>query len=238
MKTRKSILMLLVVLLLLSYSCLVSYAINSGFELSPISDEEKFLIENNIDLSIFESETFNKTIDCFDVSDEGLIAIGTSNSNDKYISIYDSQGVFQLGYRFNCNGSFGVEWDSNNIIIYLVRSDIACLINQDGTIKEVFTIENTQENDSYWNNQVFSTTRVVGNVEYRLQNDMGFLNAFSSSYSQLVAQHSNGEIRTIYDVNSQQLLKSLIVLIFILLFVASVLAVLIRQNKAKINKIK
>ena len=215
----KNVFMTLMVLLLISCNCLTTYAINSGFDLEPVSNERKLQIQNNIDISVFEQEVSGNTIECFDVNDDGMIALGTNKSSQKFISIYNSQGVFQYGYQFDCSGSFGIEWDSNNIIIYFVRSDIACSVNPVGEIQEILEIKNTSDNNSYWNNKVFSATRTLGNVEYKIQNDFGILNIFSTSYSQLVIQDFNGQTKTIYDVNSQQLYKLIFEIVCILLFV-------------------
>lgn len=220
MKMMKNVFMTLMVLLLISCNCLTTYAINSGFDLEPVSNERKLQIQNNIDISVFEQDVLDNTIECFDVNDDGMIALGTNeSSSQKFISIYNSQGVFQYGYQFYCNGSFGVEWDSNNLIIYFVRSDIACSVNPSGEIQEILEIKNTSDNNSYWNNKVFSATRTLGNVEYKIQNDFGILNIFSTSYSQLVIQDFNGQTKTIYDVNSQQLYKLIFEIVCILLFV-------------------
>ncbi len=219
MKMMKNVFMTLMVLLLLSCNCLTTYAINSGFDLEPVSNERELQIQNNINICVFEQEVSGNTIECFDVNDDGMIALGTNKSSQKFISIYNSQGVFQYGYQFDCTGSFGIEWDANNIIIYFVRSDIACSVNPIGEIQEILDIKNTSNNNSYWNNNVFSTTRTVGNVKYRMQNDFGILNIFSTSYSQLVIQDSNGQTKIIYDVNAQQLYKLVFEIVCILLFV-------------------
>ncbi|MBQ4572564.1 MAG: hypothetical protein IJA80_04740 [Clostridia bacterium] len=219
MKMMKNVFMTLMVLLLLSCNCLTTYAINSGFDLEPVSNERELQIQNNINICVFEQEVSGNTIECFDVNDDGMIALGTNKSSQKFISIYNSQGVFQYGYQFDCSGSFGIEWDANDIIIYFVRSDIACSVNPVGEIQEILDIKNTSNNNSYWNNNVFSTTRTVGNVKYRIQNDFGILNIFSTSYSQLVIQDSNGQMKTIYDVNSQQLFKLVFEVVCILLFI-------------------
>ena len=219
MKMMKNVFMTLMVLLLLLCNCLTTHAINSGFELEPVSNERELQIQNNINIYVFEQEVSGNTIECFDVNDDGMIALGTNKSSQKFISIYNSQGVFQYGYQFYCNGSFGVEWDSNNLIIYFVRSDIACSVNPSGEIQEILEIKNTSDNNSYWNNKVFSATRTLGNVEYKIQNDFGILNIFSTSYSQLVIQDFNGQTKTIYDVNSQQLYKLILEIVCILLFV-------------------
>ncbi len=82
------------------------------------------------------------------------------------------------------------------------------------------------QNNSYWNDSVFSTIRKVGDVEYRLKNDMGILNILASSYSQLIVVNSAGEGTILYDVNSSQLAKIATVCVLVVgAFLIAVLAI-------------
>ncbi len=215
------------------------FALNTGFFLQPLSDEEKNAFEPNIDISLLEKEPTKRAIKCFDVNENNLIAIGSSVSEKKTIAIYNSEGVFQYGYEFDSSGRFGVEWDNDNIIIYFVRSDVACSVSPTGTIESFSKIENTFENNSYWNDFVFSENRTVGESEYTIKNDMGLFNIFASSYSQLEIKDSNGEPNIIYDVNSDQLLKTILGFIGVVIFSGTVIGILARylckQQKSKNN---
>lgn len=73
-----------------------------------------------------------KAIKCFSVNEEGLIAIGCGNSENKTVCIYTNDGVFKYGYSFKCSGSFGIELDKSVLNIYLVRSDVAIAVNSTG----------------------------------------------------------------------------------------------------------
>lgn len=208
----------LLLLILLTNDGIVALAMNTGFSTEELSEKDKDTILANINISVLKYEPPKKTIECFDVNENGLIAIGCEDSVNKTIGIYTSDGVFQYGYKFKDNGSFGVEWDGDNIIIYFVRGDIAATVNTEGKVENILEIQNTIENNSYWNHFVFSTKRKVGDIEYTLKNDMGVFNIFASSYSQLVVTNASEEERVIYDVNATHFFNIIVVFVGILLF--------------------
>ena len=76
---------------------------------------------------------------------------------------------------------------------------------------DVGKVQNSIENNTYLNNNIYTNQRVWGDTVYKLRNDMGILNMVTSSYSQLIAVYSTGEEIILYDVNSDQLIKHLIV---------------------------
>ena len=105
-----------------------------------------------------------------------------------------------------------------------MRSDLAVNINSAGEIESIHRIQNTIENNSYWNDSVFSTTRKIGDTEYILRNDMGALNLFASSYSQLISTNIRGDEKIIYDVNSDQFARVILIATVVIVFICLVLA--------------
>lgn len=85
------------------------------------------------------------------------------------------------------------------------------------------------QNNSLWNEITKKDHVYIGENSYSIRNQMGFLNFFSSSYSQLLKTDSNGNITTVYDVNSTQLTKTIMIFIAILLFIALVAVIVVRQ---------
>ncbi len=220
---------ILLLLLLLINGVVEVLAMNTGFstEALPQDDIDTFL--KNINLSMLEDEPQKKAIECFDVNENGEIAIGCSDFENKTVCIYTSDGDFQYGYSFECSGNFGIEFDKSVLNIYFVRSDVAIAVNPVGEVESILKIQNTSENNAYWNNCVFSTKRKIGDVEYAIKNDMGIFNVFASSYSQLISTNKNGEKSIIYDVSSAQFAKMVVVFIGVLVFACLVVAVVIRQ---------
>lgn len=205
------------------------FAMNTGFTTEALSEKDKATILANINISVLKYEPPRKAITCFDVNENGLIAIGCESSENKTIGIYTSDGVFQYGYKFRDNGRFGVEWDEDNVIIYFVRGDVAVTLTPEGKVENILEIQNTIENNSYWNQFVFSTKRKIEDTEYALKNDMGVFNIFASSYSQLVVTNAKGEESVVYDVNSIHFFNVIIVFVGVLLFGCLVVFGIIRE---------
>ena len=220
---RNIFVILLLLFLLINWGVGV-LAANTGFSTEPLTEHDIDTFLKNINLSMLESEPTKEAIECFDVNEDGFIAIGCSTYKNKTVCIYTSDGEFQYGYSFECSGSFGVELDKSVLNIYFVRSDVAISVNPDGEIEEILKIQNTSENNSYWQNVLYSTKRKIGDTEYIIKNDMGIFNVFASSHSQLISTNKNGESRIIYDVNSAQFSKTLVVFIGVLVFVCIVVA--------------
>ena len=201
-------------------------AINTGFSTEPVTDDDSERFIKNINLSTLTSEPKKKPIVCFDVSDDEMIAIGCGTSTNKTVCIYTSDGDFQYGFRFECDGTFGVELDGDVLLIYFVRSDIALGLTSDGEIHSISKIENSKENNSYWNYEVFSTKREVNGKTYTIKNKNRF--TLASTYSQLIIDDNN-EKTVFYDASQIQsfVITIQIVLICVIIFV-TVLSVLWR----------
>ena len=194
------------------------FAMNTGFSTEELSEKDRSTFASNINISVLKEKPVDRAIECFDVSENGMIAIGQDGIEEKVLCVYSSDGEFQYGYTFNCTQSFGVEWDGQDINIYFVRSDVLLTVNKEGEIIDIVKVQNTTENNTYRNYMLCSTERTSGDTKYTIRNDMGFLNAFSSSYSQLIVTKSTGEEIILYDVNSDQLTKTLTVFILAVIF--------------------
>ena len=212
-----------------------TFAMDTGFSTETLSEDEEKTVLKNVNISLFNSEYQKDSIVCFDVNSDGLIAVGCSDGEKKTIAVYTIDGIFKYGYKFKSSGSFGLEWDKDNIIIYFVRSDLAVAVSPEGEIEEILKIQNTLDNNTYWNHSVFLTERKTDDYKYIMKNNMGFLNWFASSYSQLIAIDSDGSTMAVYDVSFAQLVKYIILLIGAVLFILFVILMLKREF-IKLNK--
>lgn len=229
MKCVRCVFTVLLLLLLLINGGVEASAMNTGFSTESLPEDDIDIFLKNVNISILSDEPQKKAIDCFAVSEKGMIAIGCSDSKNKTVCIYTNDGNFQYGYSFECNGNFGIDLDENILNIYFVRSDIAIAVNPMGEVENILKIKNTSENNAYWNNCVFLNSRKIGNTEYSLKNDMGLLNIFASSYSQLIITNINGEESIMYDVSSAQFSNVIAVLIAVIIFICIVVAVVVWQ---------
>ena len=192
-----------------------------------ISENDKQALLENINFAYISKEPDKRAIKCFDVHLNGDIAIGSSKSTEKAVCVYSSQGLFKYGYRFNCSGDFGVEFDGENLTVWFLRSSIAITVTPTRKIIAVREFENNTAYSAYWRDDLRSKTRKVDEKIYSVSNDMGFLNIFAASYSQLTLIDENGEIHILYDVNEDQFAVALlrfaliaILVIFWLIFIS------------------
>ena len=145
-------------------------------------------VKKTLDISVFHQKETDHLIKCFDVNTDGFYAIGCANNT---IYIYDSTGVFQYGYRFHTEGTYGIELKENSIVIYLARSNIAVEIDPNGQC-----LNAEEVNIAY--NILNRTKKEVGNVRYYLDRDIGI---FNGNYSRLV-KTEDGEEVVLYDVTT------------------------------------
>lgn len=216
-----------VLLIVISTNAIEANAMNTGFSTEELSEETKNMFISNISISPLKAEPAKKDILCFDVNEQGMIAIGQKDSQRKEVCVYTSQGEFLYGYTFNCTQSFCVEWDEQYVNIYFVRSDVIISLDSDGNILDAKKTLDTIDNNSYINSLLFSTTRTVGNTTYLIRNDMGIFNWIAPSFSQIVTIDETGTESIIYDVNSMQFTKMIITTSFIFVFVLVAIAVII-----------
>ncbi len=239
MRYVKYCLTMLLLIFLLNKNMLVS-AKDAGFTMEEFVEDEHSTFLSKFHISLLNVEPPKRPIDCFDVNEKGMIAVGfdaSFSSKKRTICIYSSDGIFQYGYQFDDYGIFGVEWDEDRLIIYLVRSNIAVVVNKEGVVEEFAEIKNTAENHSYWRKSVFLTKRVVGDTEYALKNEMGIFNLFASGYSQMIVTNAEGKARVIFDVNAAYFTNMVAVFVGVLIFGGIVVFGVVREFMKQKRKI-
>ena len=240
MKIKRKTLLVSIFIFVLVCNPIVANAINTGFLTNELPEEEQISFVQNIDLCLIESEPSKNAVVCFDVNENQMIAVGQKSSDRKTICIYSSDGTFQYGYTFNCSGEFGVEWDKDNLNIYFVRSDVVISVSPNGEILDVLEVTNSIENNSYVNHFMHTTKKTIGDATYLIRNNMGIFNWVATSYSQIVVKDSVGAENIIYDVNSVQLLSTILSIIFVFAIVIVAVTIILRPiiKSMRINKNK
>ena len=230
MKVKRGCFFLLSVFIFVIFtSAMKVNAMHTGFKTNELSSEEKNMFISNVNVLSIDEEPEKNPITCFDVNSNHLIAIGQNSSDRKTICVYSNKGAFQYGYTFNCSGDFGVEWDEENLNIYFVRSSVIVSVTPKGEVLDAFEVQNTIENNSYVNHFVHATKREIDNYKYYIRNNMGLLNLFASSYSQIIVKDSTDTESIIYDIGSMQLTKTIVTISLICVFVFVSVAVVIWQ---------
>ena len=150
-------------------------------------------IEGALNISVFYEKETDRLIKCFDVNETGYYAIGFKNNT---IQVYDSLGVFQYGYRFDTDGTYGLTLKENSIVIYLGRSNIAAEIDSTGKCVGVETVYFSKD---FVENVMNRTYKQIGNVGYYLERDVGI---FNGDFSRLVRIDETGGKTILYDVTT------------------------------------
>ncbi len=230
MKVKHISLFLLLLLLLIGFSSTTEVkAINTGFATSELSDETKNTFLSNFSITPLTEKPEKRQVLCFDVSEQGLIAVGQEGSRAKEVCVYTSEGEYLYGYSFSCSQSFAVEWGEQRLNIYLVRSDVIISLDSDGNILDIKRVQDTIDNNTYRNSLLYSTKRIVGDTTYIIRNDMGILNFWAISYSQIVTIDKSGTECIIYDVNSKQLTSMIVTICLVIIFLTCIVAVITRE---------
>ena len=228
MRISRILLTLIIISVFIWNGSVNALAMNTGFSIENMEHKEQEDFLSNINLRLVTEEPEISSIECFDVNDNELVAVGSKNLSKRIVSVYAPDSTFQYGYTFECDGDFGIEWDDNNIIIYFVRSDVAALFDELGNNLEIQTIQDTMDNDSYWNYSVFSRQRTINGNKYTMRNN-GLLYFFSSSYSQLIKTDTQGNVEIIYDNSVAYTIEIIIKISGVILFVALVVFIVVFQ---------
>ena len=108
-----------------------------------------------------------QTIQSYDVSDNGQIAIAFSN---KTIGVFDNDMNFLYQLSFINNGSYGVLWLDENLLFIDLRSDTAVVFGNDGVPEYFYEIIGPS---NYYYEVVQERIREQGNDRYYCTNGSG-----------------------------------------------------------------
>ena len=208
-------------IIIIQSSMISASALNTGFSVVDISEEEQEKIEGNLQLKLITSEPTKYPVACFDVREDGMLVIGSDSGIDKKtICIYD-QGEFQYGYTYTSAGDFYVEWDGDLINLCTVRSGLVISIDANGQILQISKIEDTYANTLYWYD-VRANEKSVQGQTYAIQNDFGILNLFAMGYSQLTSTNADGQTTVLYDARTIVFVQSLLLTVMVVVLVVTV----------------
>ncbi len=236
MKYEQRLLAILLFYIIIENMGIMAFAMNTGFTTENISNEKMITFVDNINIKLLEEEPRGMSIECYDINKNGMFAIGTERFEQKKIAVYNIEGIFQYGISFDSSGTFYLELtDDDKLIIYFVRSDMAVSVNSVGEVEEVLNIPDTLDNNRYWR-YIQAPKKKVGETQYKLKNDMGILNIFATSYSQIVAIDAEGNETVIFDADTTAEQVTIIIIVFIgitIFIVAFTIYIvrLIKQNK-------
>lgn len=202
-----------------------------GFETEYLSSDEIDQIWNNIDVRTLPKtlslDEISTSIASFDVNENENILIGLKDSR---IIVLDNKKNLLYGFQFFDDGTFYVKWKDDNILLLLVRGSVIVEFSTDGQlVNMIATDDKSIQNNILWN-QIRNKKKIsINESVYLMRNQMGILNFFSSSYSQLIKEDINGEETIIYDVSALHTTKTVLMLIAVILFFTSIILAITRE---------
>ena len=177
-------------------------------------------IGKSLSISLLDEELDKRVVKCFDVNENGWFAIGYRGN---IVNVYDQYGTFQYGYRFEQEGTYGIEFEGDHLALYLGRSDIVAVLDAVGNCIHAEEVSIP--------NEVFNrTAKQVGNSKYFLERDIGI---FDGDYSRLVTIDETGTRKVLYDVTTKGYFAG--IFHYILLFVIPIggIILLVKQQEEK-----
>jgi len=179
--------------------CLVTSAFAADLKIAGIttisrSEEDRLRTAKNLKLELLDNDNYKAGISSFDVSKEGKIALAISNGR---IYVYDADGNFLYGYRFQTQGAYGVVFAGENVAIYLVRGDALAVYDPEGNCIDLQDVIYPGNPDSTWLYQRVSKQQ--NGKTYMLQRDVELTN----TYGRLVIADADGNRSAFYDVSLQ-----------------------------------
>lgn len=153
-------------------------------------DEIVSRLEESLNISMLEQEPETQVIKCFDVNENGWFAIGTRRNQ---ILVYDQDGVYQYGFRFDIDGTYAIIFEGDNIMLCLGRSEFFPVIDREGRCVRAEKVVVTQR---FQQDVFYRTAKQVGNTEYRVERDIGI---FDGAYSRLAVIDEDGNRTVLYD---------------------------------------
>lgn len=178
-------------------------ALDTGMVTESLTDDEISNILGNLEFNKIVSYT-PLTANCFDVRDDHMIVIGANSGDSAVITVYDSNGTFQYGFKTKEYGSFRVMWSEDAVAYYSIRSELLFKITMDGVITDIRRVVSSSENSVYDQNVLLSTTRRIGNSTYTMTNGSAIADALSSSYKTIIRSNSQ-ETVVVYDATNDQI---------------------------------
>ena len=226
--------LLLIAFFVLLFNCTAHvYGIDLGVETETLSQEKKETLFASSDIKLLTEEGIRRSVACFDVNEDGLVAIGFDVSPRPQVYLYDSNGQFLYGYEFECMGSYGIKLIGNNLAIYFVRSDYIEIYDAEGNGIDAMRVPNTEANRAWKSDMIDPVEIEVNGNTYSLERDIGLI---MRSYSRLVRLDEQGNRTVLYDVSVRHNIGVVIGVILFVGFVSLLTVVLIRQQRDRQEK--
>ena len=213
-------------------------ALKTTLAIREITGEERVKITKNIQVTLVtsEDEVERFPIVCFDVRDDGMIAIGTKKhlTSDCVIYVYKDD-VFQYGYSLDLDSSFAIKWTDDFINVRSNRGSFIFALDPNGQVVKMWDDKRAEVNFDRWEKVVGEQTYFMRNdFENELFNVMGFI---GTAYAQFCVTNAAGETTILYDVSARMLPRMTIAVVAFGSFAASaIISVIIQACRKRKQK--
>lgn len=231
MKKIYPFIMICVICILMSRKVVFAETEQTGLITEPLSAES---LDVHGKITMMEQMVDGLKIECFAVSEQGLIAVGSAGSSDtKYIGIYDGTGSYQYGYICQVSGTYALDWDGDNLLFYSGGKEQKLFsVNPDGVVESVEKVTSDSKNDSYVQWVMRASKKVYGDKTYKLCNRDSYSIFDQRAYSQLILVDADGKETLIYDANYNPI-PYIIVGLGCLVFVVIVFSIAYKIQKSE-----
>lgn len=164
-------------------------------EAAPHEDASGFLSRTSF--VMYPKDYAGRPVSCFDVSEDGQrIALGFSLPDGlRYAAVLDAQGTFLYGFSFRCTGDFQLDWTTDGLGIFWVRSGVFAVFDESGTCLAMVEPESSSASSGYLRALDSPIRTLPDGSQLRLRN--AFEGA-ASTWAQLVRIAPDGTETVLY----------------------------------------
>lgn len=194
LRISKSIMALFAVIVFV-ISVPVANAMTLGFATYSLSGEEKAESIKKINLELIHDDSNRAGIQCFDVSQNGSVALAFQSGSRCLIYVYNAAGAFQYGFMFFSDGDFGIEFYQEYLAIYFIRGNSIAIYDSEGNCIDIQKELNPNQNLGRTKEILNRTLKEVDGKQYILERDV----PLGDSYSRCVVVDTKGTRTVLYD---------------------------------------
>lgn len=172
-------------------------ALDTSFLLdaAPHADPAGFL--SRASFVCYPKDYADRPISCFDASEDGQrIALGfTLPDGLRYAAVLDAEGAFLYGCSFRCTGDFQLDWTTDGLGIFWVRSGVFAVFDEAGDCLAMVEPESHSASSAYLHSLDSPVRTLPDGSQLRLRNAY---ESAASTYAQLVRTAPDGTETVLY----------------------------------------
>ncbi len=212
--------------LLLAYPVMAAAdSVTVTFTPMPEAEASRFL-QNALPV-LWTEDYADRPIQCFDVREDGVVALGFNRKDGKYAVVLDRDGAFQYGLAFRATGSFLLRWMEDGLGVIWIRSEAMGVFDETGKCVGLYGYEPDRAFSRY-SDALRRPSRTVGGYTYTLHQ----AHPLALNYGRLVRVDAQGNEMILHDASVSSALSAVGVLIVMAFVTICIIVSLRRWGKA------